>query len=93
MPYLGICLGMQIAVIEYARHRAGLTGANSAEFDPYAPHKVIDLMPEQLEVAGMGGTMRLGDWPMELRAGTKIAGLYGVPGGAPCANATATATR
>lgn len=81
VPYLGICLGMQIAVIEYARHVAGLAGANSAEFDPYAPHKVIDLMPEQLEVAGMGGTMRLGDWPMDLRAGTRIAELYGVPQG------------
>ncbi|GBF03937.1 CTP synthetase, pyrG [Deinococcus aerius] len=81
VPYLGICLGMQIAVIEYARHVAGLAGANSAEFDPYSPHKVIDLMPEQLEVEGMGGTMRLGDWPMELRAGTKIAELYGVPAG------------
>ncbi|MCP2013621.1 CTP synthase [Deinococcus sp. HSC-46F16] len=81
VPYLGICLGMQIAVIEYARHKAGLEGANSAEFDPYAPHKVVDLMPEQLEVGGMGGTMRLGDWPMDLRAGTKIAELYGVPGG------------
>ncbi len=81
VPYLGICLGMQIAVIEYARHVAGLSGANSAEFDSYAPHKVIDLMPEQLEVAGMGGTMRLGDWPMNLRAGTKIAELYGVAEG------------
>lgn len=81
IPYLGICLGMQIAVIEYARHKAGLTGANSAEFDEYAPHKVIDLMPEQLEVDGMGGTMRLGDWPMQLNAGTKIAALYGVPQG------------
>ncbi|GAA5531773.1 CTP synthase [Deinococcus aluminii] len=81
VPYLGICLGMQIAVIEYARNKAGLAGANSAEFDPYAPHKVIDLMPEQLEVEGLGGTMRLGDWPMELRAGTKIAELYGVPQG------------
>ncbi|EYB68351.1 CTP synthetase [Deinococcus phoenicis] len=81
VPYLGICLGMQIAVIEYARHVAGLAGANSAEFDPYAPHKVIDLMPEQLEVEGLGGTMRLGDWPMDLRAGTKIAELYGVPQG------------
>ncbi|WP_221088089.1 CTP synthase [Deinococcus aquaedulcis] len=80
-PYLGICLGMQIAVIEYARHKAGLAGANSAEFDEYAPHKVIDLMPEQLEVAGMGGTMRLGDWPMNLAAGTKIAELYGVAQG------------
>lgn len=81
MPYLGICLGMQVAVIEYARHIAGLDGANSAEFDPYAPYKVIDLMPEQLKVAGMGGTMRLGDWPMNLAAGTKIAELYGLPEG------------
>ncbi|PTA67857.1 CTP synthase [Deinococcus arcticus] len=80
-PYLGICLGMQIAVIEYARHKAGLSGANSTEFDEYAPHKVIDLMPEQLEVAGLGGTMRLGDWPMNLGAGTRIAELYGVPQG------------
>lgn len=81
VPYLGICLGMQVAVIEYARNVAGLPGANSAEFDQYAPDKVIDLMPEQLEVDGMGGTMRLGDWPMQLNAGTKIAELYGVPGG------------
>jgi len=81
VPYLGICLGMQIAVIEYARHVVGLDGANSTEFDPYAQHKVIDLMPEQLEVAGMGGTMRLGDWPMDLLGGTRIAQLYGVPQG------------
>lgn len=81
VPYLGICLGMQVAVIEYARHVAGLPEANSAEFDQYAPDKVIDLMPEQLEVEGMGGTMRLGDWPMQLNAGTKIAELYAVPAG------------
>ena len=81
VPYLGICLGMQIAVIEYARNVAGLAGANSAEFDEYAPHRVIDLMPEQVEIAGLGGTMRLGDWPMDLGAGTKIAGLYGIPEG------------
>lgn len=81
VPYLGICLGMQVAVIEYARHVAGLEGANSAEFDPYATHKVIDLMPEQLEVSGMGGTMRLGDWPMQLESGSTIAGLYGIQNG------------
>ncbi|GGL69356.1 CTP synthase [Deinococcus aerolatus] len=81
VPYLGICLGMQIAVIEYARNVAGLAGANSTEFDAYAPHRVIDLMPEQVEIAGLGGTMRLGDWPMDLQGGTKIAGLYGVPEG------------
>lgn len=80
LPYLGICLGMQIAVIEFARS-IGLSGANSAEFDPYSPHKVIDLMPEQLEVAGLGGTMRLGDWPMEVRAGTRLAEVYGLAEG------------
>ncbi|HWG85260.1 MAG TPA: CTP synthase, partial [Deinococcales bacterium] len=77
VPYLGICLGMQIAVIEYARHVAGLGGANSTEFDPYSPHPVIDLMPEQLEVEGMGGTMRLGDWLMEVQPGTLLEQVYG----------------
>lgn len=81
LPYLGICLGMQVAVIEYARHVAGIDGANSSEFDPYTKHPVIDLMPEQLDVEGMGGTMRLGSWPMEITAGTTLAGLYGADGG------------
>ena len=81
VPYLGICLGMQVAVLEYARNVAGLPGANSTEFDPYAPHKVIDLMPEQLQTADLGGTMRLGDWPMDLSAGTRLARLYNVPQG------------
>ncbi|GHG07798.1 CTP synthase [Deinococcus piscis] len=81
VPYLGVCLGMQVAVIEYARHKAGIKDANSSEFDPYAEHKVIDLMPEQLEVDGMGGTMRLGDWPMQLAEGTQVAEMYGVPQG------------
>ena len=81
LPYLGICLGMQVAVIEHARHVAGLEGANSSEFDPYTKHPVIDLMPEQLDVEGMGGTMRLGSWPMEIAAGTTLASLYGVGGG------------
>ena len=76
VPYLGICLGMQVAVIEYARNVAGLTAANSTEFDPYTPEPVIDLMPEQLGLAEMGGTMRLGDWPMEVAPGTKLAALY-----------------
>ena len=76
VPYLGICLGMQIAVIEYARNVAGLAAANSTEFDPYTPHPVIDLMPEQLEHADLGGTMRLGNWPMQVAPGTKLAGLY-----------------
>ena len=76
VPYLGICLGMQVAVIDFARSVAGLEAANSTEFDPYTPHPVIDLMPEQLEVDGLGGTMRLGSWPMQVRPGTRIAVLY-----------------
>ncbi len=76
VPYLGICLGMQVAVIEFARHVAGLEAANSTEFDPYTPHPVVDLMPEQLEVEGMGGTMRLGSWPMAVQPGTRLAKVY-----------------
>ncbi|CAN5828342.1 CTP synthase [soil metagenome] len=76
IPYLGICLGLQVAVIEWARHVAGLGGANSTEFDPYTPHPVIDLMPEQLEVDGLGGTMRLGSWPMRIARGTLLESLY-----------------
>ncbi len=79
IPYLGICLGMQVAVIEYARNVAGLAGANSTEFDPYTPHPVIDLMPEQLEVEDMGGTMRLGSWPMQVFPGTLLERLYQPP--------------
>lgn len=76
VPYLGICLGLQVAVIEFARHVAELRGANSTEFDPSTPHPVIDLMPEQLEVEGMGGTMRLGSWPMKVAQGTRLHDLY-----------------
>ena len=76
VPYLGICLGMQIAVIEYARNVAHLEAANSTEFDPYTPHPVIDLMPEQLEVADMGGTMRLGSWPMQVAENSLLRALY-----------------
>jgi CTP synthase len=76
VPYLGICLGMQVAVIEYARHEAGLEEANSTEFDPYTRHPVIDLMPEQLEVEDVGGTMRLGSWPMRVTPGTLLDSLY-----------------
>src|SRR5690606_25794696 len=76
VPYLGICLGMQVAVIEYSRNVAGLTGANSTEFDPYTPHPVIDLMPEQLEVEDKGGTMRLGSWPMKVLPGTRLEDAY-----------------
>lgn len=77
LPYFGICLGLQIAMIEAARNLLHLDGANSTEFDPYSPHPVIDLMPEQLEVEGLGGTMRLGDWPMQIKPGTRLHTLYG----------------
>ena len=66
IPYFGLCLGMQIAVIEFARHVAGLEGANSAEFDKDAPHPVIHIMDDQKELTTKGGTMRLGAYPCEL---------------------------
>ena len=74
IPYLGICLGMQVAVAEFARHVAGMEGANSTEFDLETPYPVIDLLPEQKEVADLGGTMRLGADPIKLHAGTPRAG-------------------
>ena len=77
IPYLGICLGMQIAVAEFARHVAGMDGANSTEFDPETPHPVIDLLPEQKEVTDLGGTMRLGADPVKIHAGTRARDLYG----------------
>ncbi|MDQ8045870.1 MAG: CTP synthase [Patulibacter sp.] len=77
VPYLGICLGMQIAVAEFARHVADMDGANSTEFDPETPFPVIDLLPEQKEIADLGGTMRLGADPVKLHDGTKIRELYG----------------
>jgi CTP synthase len=77
IPYFGICYGMQIAVIEYARHVAGLAGANSREIDPETPHAVIDLLPEQRDVKEKGATMRLGDWPCTLHAGTRAFEAYG----------------
>jgi CTP synthase len=73
-PYLGLCLGMQIAVIEFARNVAGLEMANSTEFED-TPHPVIDLMPDQVGV-DMGGTMRLGHWPCKVVPGTLAAELY-----------------
>ncbi len=77
VPYFGICLGMQCAVIEYARHVCGLTGANSSEFDPASPHKVVDLLPEQRDVAAKGGTMRLGLYPILLTEGSLASRAYG----------------
>jgi CTP synthase len=77
IPFLGICLGMQLAVAEFARHVAGMDGANSTEFDPETPYPVIDLLPEQKEVADMGGTMRLGADPIKLHANTRAREIYG----------------
>jgi CTP synthase len=77
IPYLGICLGMQVAVAEFARNVAGMEGANSTEFDIETPHPVIDLLPEQKEVADLGGTMRLGADPIKLHADTRVREMYG----------------
>jgi CTP synthase len=79
VPYLGICLGMQVAVSEFARHVAGMDGANSTEFDPETPYPVIDLLPEQKEVRDMGGTMRLGADPVKLHDETRARETYGEP--------------
>jgi CTP synthase len=79
IPYLGICLGMQLAVAEFARHVAGMEGANSTEFDLETPFPVIDLLPEQKEIADMGGTMRLGADPVKLHESTRIREIYGEP--------------
>jgi CTP synthase len=78
VPFFGICFGMQLAVIEFARNVAGLERANSAEVDPETPHPVIDLMPEQRQIAEKGATMRLGAWPCVLREGTRAFEAYGV---------------
>jgi CTP synthase len=76
VPFLGICLGMQMAVADFARHVAGMDGANSTEFDPETPYPVIDLLPEQKEVRDMGGTMRLGADPVKLHDGTRAREIY-----------------
>jgi len=78
IPYLGLCYGLHMAVIEFARNVLGLSGANSTEIDPETPHPVIDLMPDQRGVE-MGGTMRLGRYPCALLPGTKVALAYGEP--------------
>jgi CTP synthase len=79
IPFLGICLGMQIAVVEFARHVCGMDGANSAEFDPETPYPVVDLLPEQKEVSDLGGTMRLGADPVKLHEGTRAREIFGEP--------------
>lgn len=77
VPYLGICLGMQIAIIEFARNVLGLKDANSAEINPETPYPVIDILPEQKDVTDMGGTMRLGQYPCSLNPKSKAYELYG----------------
>ncbi len=76
IPYFGICLGMQIAVIEFARNAAGISDANSGEFDENCPHKVIDFMPGQNEQINKGGTLRLGAYPCVITAGTTMERCY-----------------
>ena len=76
VPYLGLCLGMQLMVVERSRDCAGLPGANSTEFDTETPHPVIDLMPEQRDITEMGGTMRLGVYPCAMAPGTIAARAY-----------------
>jgi len=77
IPFLGLCLGLQLAVIEFARHVCGLSGANSTEIDPNTAHPVIDVLPEQKGVTQKGGTMRLGAYPAILKEGTMVRELYG----------------
>jgi CTP synthase len=76
-PYLGLCLGMQALVTEFARNAAGLVGANSTEFDPETPHPVISLLEEQHGVVNLGGTMRLGAYPCRLLPGSVAHRAYG----------------
>jgi CTP synthase len=77
VPFFGICLGMQVAVIEFARNVAGLRGANSTEFDPNPAFPVVDFLPEQRTVTDKGATMRLGAYPCVLAPGSKAAAAYG----------------
>jgi len=77
VPYLGLCLGMQLMVIEFARHVLRTEDVNSTEFDRSTQHPVIDLMPDQRAIADMGGTMRLGLYPCELQPGTVAREAYG----------------
>ena len=77
IPYLGICLGMQVAVIEFARHVCGLSGADSGEFNADSPDKVIDFLPDQSDTVSKGGTLRLGAWPCRIEPGSRMAACYG----------------
>ena len=77
IPFLGLCLGMQIASIEFARNVCGLEGANSTEFEPATPHPIIALLDEQKKVTEMGGSMRLGSWPTVLKPDSRANSIYG----------------
>ena len=77
IPYLGLCYGMQIAVIEYARHVCGLQHAGSTEIEPDCPDPVIDILPEQKKIEGLGGTMRLGGFDVAITPGSQVSVLYG----------------
>ena len=77
VPYLGICLGMQIAVIEFARHVCGLADANSGEFSKTSAHKIIDFLPDQSETIDKGATLRLGAYPCHILPGTRMHECYG----------------
>ena len=77
VPFLGICLGMQMALVEFARHVCGMADAHSSELDPATTHPVIDLMPDQVGVTAKGGTMRLGSYPCHLKEGSLAASVYG----------------
>ena len=90
VPTFGICLGMQMMVIEFARNVLGYKDANSAEMDAQTPHNVIDMMEEQKNITQMGGTMRLGAYDCELREGSRAAEAYRGNSGKPAANATGT---
>ncbi|MEX0599173.1 MAG: CTP synthase [Rhodothermales bacterium] len=79
LPFFGICLGMQCAVIEFARNVCGWTDAHSTEFDPETPHPVIDIMEEQKRLTDKGGTMRLGAYDCQVVEGSRVASIYGVP--------------
>ena len=78
VPYLGICLGMQVAVIAFARSVCGMADANSGEFDEYSTHKVIDFLPDQTSTTDKGGTLRLGAYPCRIAEGTKMRECYGM---------------
>ncbi len=79
IPFLGLCLGLQLAIIEFARNCCNLEGANSTEIDPDTPHPVIDILPGQKDIVDKGGTMRLGAYTAVLKEGTSVYALYGAP--------------